>query len=432
MKKKYFGLEMPMLIVVALVVIFATAMGILSKDLAGGFALMLTIGIIFYEIGERIPIWNTYIGGGILLAFLGTATLVYLNVIPEEYVELMDNVTSDPMNFLNVFIIMLITGSILGLNRDLMLKSFAGYLPTILGGVVGAAILGILGGFLFGVSPSNTVLKYVLPIMGGGNGAGAVPLSQIYERVTGDAASNYYGFAISILTIANIFAIITGALLNKIGETKPSLTGDKYTLLRNSDEIIGKEDEADTVKLNMIDYCGAIVLALAFYELGKIFSDLVWDKIVPTVPIHTFAWMILFVAIANGTGIVPASLRKASKDVQKFFTKNMILVIMVGVGADTSLADLFAAITLGNVVMALLIVVGAIFGSAIVGKLVGFYPIDAAITAGLCMANRGGSGDLAVLGASDRMGLISYAQLSSRLGGGIILVIGSILFGLFM
>ncbi|MDE8105069.1 2-hydroxycarboxylate transporter family protein [Erysipelothrix rhusiopathiae] len=37
-------------------------------------------------------------------------------------------------------------------------------------------------------------------------------------------------------------------------------------------------------------------------------------------------------------------------------------------------------------------VVGATLGSAIVGWFVGFYPIDAAITAGLCMANRGGSG----------------------------------------
>lgn len=432
MKKKYFGLNMPLLIAVSLIVIFATKMGILSTDLAGGFALMLVIGIIFYEIGERIPIWNTYVGGGLLLAFIGTAVLVYLNLIPEEYIELMDNVTSKPMNFLNVFIIMLITGSILGLNRDLMIKSFAGYLPTILGGVIGAAILGILGGFIFGVSPANTVLKYVLPIMGGGNGAGAVPLSQIYERVTGDAAANYYGFAISILTIANIFAIIAGGFLNKMGESNPKLTGDKVTLLRNAGEIVAKEDEADTVKLTLIDYCGAILLALTFYQLGKIFSDLVWDKIVPTVPIHTFAWMILFVSLANGLNIIPASLRRATKDVQKFFTKNMILIIMVGVGADTSLAELAAAITLGNVVMAALIVIGAILGSALVGWLVGFYPVDAAVTAGLCMANRGGSGDLAVLGASDRMGLISYAQLSSRLGGGIILVIGSILFGLLM
>ena len=106
-----------------------------------------------------------------------------------------------------------------------------------------------------------------------------------------------------------------------------------------------------------------------------------------------------------------------------------VLIIMVGVGADTDLNQLIDAINLSNVVIAFLIVVGAIIGSAIVGQLVGFYPIDSAITAGLCMANRGGSGDLAVLGASHRMGLIAYAQLSSRLGGGIVLIIGSILFG---
>jgi len=105
---------------------------------------------------------------------------------------------------------------------------------------------------------------------------------------------------------------------------------------------------------------------------------------------------------------------------------------MVGVGVDTNINELLAAINLENVVIALLIVLGAIFGSAIVGKWVGFYPVDAAITAGLCMANRGGSGDLAVLGASKRMGLMAYAQLSSRLGGGIVLVIGSILFGAFL
>ena len=105
---------------------------------------------------------------------------------------------------------------------------------------------------------------------------------------------------------------------------------------------------------------------------------------------------------------------------------------MVGVGVDTNIIELVQAITFGNVAIALAIVIGAILGSGIVGYLVGFFPIDSAITAGLCMANRGGSGDLAVLGASNRMGLIAYAQLSSRLGGGIVLILGSVLFGAFL
>ena len=129
---------------------------------------------------------------------------------------------------------------------------------------------------------------------------------------------------------------------------------------------------------------------------------------------------------------VPENIRAAAKKLQSFFTANLILIIMVGVGVDTNIIELAKAITPGNVVIALAIVIGAIIGSALVGYLVGFFPIDSAITAGLCMANRGGSGDLAVLGACDRMGLIAYAQLSSRLGGGIVLIIASILFGAFL
>lgn len=428
MKKTYFGLEIPMLLVLSAFVILATYLGALSTDIAGGFALMLVIGIILNEIGDRIPIWNTYIGGGLVLAFLGTAALVDFNVIPEQYVELMNNVTSD-MGILNLFIIVLITGSILGLNRKLMIKSFAGYIPAILGGIAGAALLGILGGLVFGVSPAETILKYVLPVMGGGNGAGAIPLSEIYERVTGNPKGDYYAFAIAILTIANIFAIISGGLLNKLGEKNTKLTGDKNTLMRKNPEI---GEDKETFDVGMKDYAGALLLALTFYQVGRILSSKVWPLVSTSVPIHQFAWMILLVALANGTGLIPGSLRQACKNMQTFFTKNMILIIMVGVGADTSLKELGAAITPGNVVMAALIVIGAVLGSAVVGWLVGFYPIDSAVTAGLCMANRGGSGDLAVLGAADRMGLISYAQLSSRLGGGIVLVIGSVLFGVLM
>ena len=60
--------------------------------------------------------------------------------------------------------------------------------------------------------------------------------------------------------------------------------------------------------------------------------------------------------------------------------------------------------------------------------LVGFYPVESAITGGLCMANMGGAGDLAVLGAAKRMELMSYAQMSSRIGGAIVLLIGSFIF----
>lgn len=108
------------------------------------------------------------------------------------------------------------------------------------------------------------------------------------------------------------------------------------------------------------------------------------------------------------------------------------LMCMVSMGVDFDLAELASACCPANLLIAFVIVLGAILGSAMVGKLVGFYPIDAAVTAGLCMANRGGSGDIAVLGAAHRLDLISYAQLSSRVGGGIVLIIASFFFSFFL
>lgn len=71
--------------------------------------------------------------------------------------------------------------------------------------------------------------------------------------------------------------------------------------------------------------------------------------------------------------------------------------------------------------------IGAIIGTMIVGKLVGFYPIEAALTAGLCMANMGGTGDVAVLTAANRMELMPFAQISSRLGGAMIILLATFL-----
>lgn len=422
---KLFGIQWPIMLGILIIGIIGIATETFGTDMPSTLLIMFVIGIPLYEIGNRIPIWNKYVGGGIVLAFLGTSALVYFNIIPEVYVESIDVLTSK-VNFLNLFIIVLITGSILSLERSVLIKSFVGFIPTILGGVIGAGLLGVLVGFAFGKTPSDIILNYVLPIMGGGNGGGAIPLSEVYATVTGDAAANYYQFAIIILTVANIFAIIFASLLNGLGQSRPNLTGDKTTIIRDATQELAKDDKQYTPTLE--DVAAGLILGLACFGFGILMSKLV----LPKLKIHNLAYMIVFVVILAASGVIPENIRAGSKRLQTFFSKYFVLIIMVGVGVDMDLAELAKALSFSNVVLAAVIVIGAIIGSAGVGYLVGFYPIDSAVTAGLCMANRGGSGDLAVLGAADRMSLMAYAQLSSRLGGAIVLIIGSILFSILL
>ena len=434
---KIFGMAWYVYAAVAGIALIAMFGDYLPSNTVGAFAILYTLGIALGWIGDRIPVWNTYIGGGSILAFLGSAYLVYIGIIPEATIETV-KIFMDTTDFLDLFIAVLITGSILSVNRKLLLKAFAGYLPAILAGIVGAILLGMVGGLLVGVEPARVATEYVLPIMGGGTGAGAIPMADIYANATGNDPAKWLSFGLSILTIANIIAIISAGVLNKIGELSfgKALTGNGE-LIRNAEDISALEGKEE-VKVTQRDIACGLILACAFYVAGNILSKVVQ---IPEftlfgstlkIDIHRFAWMVVLVAIANIAGVIPAELRVGANKLQGYFSKQFLLVIMCGVGiALTDLGELIAAFTFGNVLIAALIVVGAILGSGLVGWLVGFYPIETAITAGLCMANRGGSGDLAVLGAAKRMELISFAQISSRLGGGLMLIIASVVFGIF-
>ncbi|EBY5532113.1 citrate/sodium symporter CitN [Salmonella enterica subsp. enterica serovar Javiana] len=419
---KIFGMPLPLYAFALITLLLSHFYNAIPTDLVGGFALMFVMGAIFGEIGKRLPIFNKYIGGAPVMIFLVAAYFVYAGIFTQKEIDAISNVM-DKSNFLNLFIAVLITGAILSVNRKLLLKSLLGYIPTILAGIVGASLFGIVIGLCFGIPVDRIMMLYVLPIMG------AVPLSEIYHSVTGRSREEYYSTAIAILTIANIFAIIFAALLDMVGK--------KYTWLSGEGELVRKasfktEDDEKAGQITHRETAVGMVLSTTCFLLAYVVAK----KILPSiggVSIHYFAWMVLIVAALNASGLCSPEIKAGAKRLSDFFSKQLLWVLMVGVGVCyTDLQEIIDALTFANVVIAAIIVVGAVVGAAIGGWLIGFYPIESSITAGLCMANRGGSGDLEVLSACNRMSLISYAQISSRLGGGIVLVIASIVFSMMV
>ena len=309
------------------------------------------------------------------------------------------------------------------LDRKLLVKSSTLFIPTILFSILGAAIFGIIGGILFKKNLVEILTAYVLPIMGGG--AGAIPMAKVYSEVTGLDASSYLSFALAILAVGNIVAVIFAVILNVIGNIFPKFTGNGELVKRGKNI---ETEEKSNVNITMDDIAASIFLTAGFYIFSLFFAKKILPKFMGII-VPEFAYLIIFATLANVFKLVPENLKTALQKCQQFCASKLIWIQMAGCGITLiNFNEMLSVLSLANLIIVILIVVGCCIGSGLFGMLVVFYPVESAITGGLCMANIGGAGDLAVLGAAKRMELMSYAQMSSRIGGAIVLLIGSFIF----
>ncbi len=427
---KLFNLPWYFFAIFAAVVLIAAYMGALPVGMAGCFAFMIVVGTILNEIGDKTPIVRSYLGGGAIVIIFGTALLNYFNILPATVVENVTTFFKPTGAFLDFYIAALITGSILGMNSTLLKKAAARYFPAIFGGIILSFALCMLTATIMGYGTVKALLLIALPIMGGGMGAGAVPLSKIFESSNAMTAAEAIsvmtpavaiGNAISIVFAGIIVKIITSKKWNGQGALMQATSVDPKEL-EISPEMQAKREKIDVKNLGI-----GLFVSCSFFAWGFIVAKL-WGKLVPSVSIHAYAWMIITVAICKIFNLLPEHIEVACYQWFQFIMKNLTTTLLVGIGlCYLSLDTVIESFSLTYLVLCLVTCVGAFFGAALVGKWVGFYPVEAGITAGLCMANMGGTGDVAVLSASDRMELMPFAQISSRLGGAIILIIGSLL-----
>ena len=421
-----FNLPPVLFLIMAVVVLAATFMKILPGGMIGAFAFMIVAGTIFNEVGARIPIVRSYLGGGPIIVIFGSATLVYFGILNERTVGIVTTFMTSG-GFLDFYIAALITGSILGMSRKLLIRATFGYLPAIVGAVICAFGLVYIFGVVTGYGGTRALFFIGIPVMGGGMGAGAVPLSKMYADFTGAPAESFMSLMVPGVALANAMAIAMGGLMDSLGKKFPKLTGNGQLLkgVTADPSFSDKGGLKDTMALTVKTLGVGLLMAVSFYCLGSIIG-----KFIPAV--HSYAWMIILVAVVKVLGLLPEKFEVCCNQWYQFIMTNMTAALLVGIGiAYTNLGDLIAAFSGVYLLLVVVAVIGAILGSSLVGLLVGFYPIEAAITAGLCMANMGGTGDVATLSAAKRMQLMPFSQISSRIGGAFILLIASFFLRIF-
>jgi Na+/citrate or Na+/malate symporter len=111
--------------------------------------------------------------------------------------------------------------------------------------------------------------------------------------------------------------------------------------------------------------------------------------------------------------------------------KNIIVILIPALGLSSnsvfSLASVFSFATL---IIIILTFIGAVLGAMFASRLFGLYRYEGSLTAAMCACNIGASGDIQMLAISDRMDLLAFATISTRIGGALMLVEISIIFPL--
>ncbi len=206
-------------------------LGVLPAGMAGCFAFMMAWGAILQTVGDHLPIVNNFLGGGSVVIIFGMGFLRYVNFFgifdlcsgligtanfTSVLMKNIDTFFKPSGAFLDFYIAALITGSILGMNRKLLVKAAARYFPAIFGAIVFAFGFTALAGYLSGFGTVKAVLLIALPIMGGGMGAGAVPLSKIFESSGVMTAEQAISVMNPAVAIGNAISIVLAGIIVKV------------------------------------------------------------------------------------------------------------------------------------------------------------------------------------------------------------------------
>lgn len=416
------GMPIWLYVLMAAVVLVAALTGKLPDGMLPGFAVSMLLGGLLIWFGNLFPIVRDFGLPTVLCTFV-PATLIFFGLMPENItVVVTDFVTTH--GFLDFFVAAVIAGSILGAPRALLIKAGPRFAIPLLACILLAFTLtGVLGA-ITGYGFWQSVLTVAAPVMAGGLGLGAVPMSEMYSAHTGQDSSAFMGDLMSAVVVANIFCILFAGVLNGLGKRKQLFVGfsGNGELMR----IKGKRQELTTPPKRSVASFLTLGKGLALTAVLFVLGELLGAYF--TV-LHPYAWMIIAAALLKIFGLLPKALEEATTDWGELVTQVMVPALLVGV--SISFIDINEVLaSLGDPMFLILVVFTVMVAGAVaggVGWLLKFNFVEAAITPGLVMADTGGSGDVSVLSAAERMHLMPFAALSTRIGGAFVLFLTTLL-----
>ncbi|WP_167599648.1 2-hydroxycarboxylate transporter family protein [Clostridium autoethanogenum] len=416
LKSKLGVFSIPLYIVIAIIVYLACVYNKLPNDMIGGFAVLMTMGIFLGAIGSKLPVLKNIGGPAIFTIFIPSA-MVYYKLINPSAIKAMTTLMKSS-NFLYLYISCLITGSILGMNRKVMIKGFIRMFVPLIVGTIGSILFGLLIAVIFGFKAEKAFFYVICPILSGGLGEGVLPLSMGYADVLHESQSAFIAQLVPAAMIGNVVAIIISGILKHLAEKKPHLTGNGLLVKTGDDkEILEAMNTEKTVDFNLMG--GGLLVACTFFVFGALASKFIG---IPGPVI-----MIFMAAIVKYLKLLPKEIETGAYHMYSFTSKSLTWPLLVGVGVVyTPWKDVVAVVSPIYILICAAAVIAMVASGFFIGKLLNMYPIESALVTA-CHSGLGGTGDVAILSSANRIELMPFSQISTRLGGATMVVIATML-----
>ncbi|AVF40936.1 malate permease [Pandoraea apista] len=408
------------LVLIAAIVTTVLTTGKLSAELSPIIALLAVCSFTCMEIGQRIPIFRS-IGGPVILVTFLPSWLVFTHALPPSVVTPIVAFWKQS-NFLYLFIPGIIVGSILSMDRKVLIGGFLRiFVPLAIGSVL-AGIVGTAVGTLLGMGLFHTVFFVVVPVMSGGLGEGVIPLTLGYAEVLHESAGDLLAQALPAVMLGNVCAIVFSGVLNAIGKRYPSLTGNGQLMRSGNDDLGTQDSHGETAKpalpVDATDIAAAGMIAVCLYFVGMLAQN--------TLGLPGPVMMLVFAVAAKIGFIFSPKIEAGAGVVYKFFATAVTYPLLFAIGVViTPWQKVVASFNVPTLVTIVATVLTLMVTAFVVARRMNMHPIDAAIVVGT-HSGMGGTGDVAILTAANRMRLMPFAQIATRIGGAITITLSLI------
>ncbi|MCV9878955.1 2-hydroxycarboxylate transporter family protein [Brenneria izbisi] len=421
LKKKIGSVPILLFIAIAVIVSVSAYAGFLPKNMIGGFAVIMTMGFLLAHIGQNIPVFKD-IGGPAILCLMVPSVMVYFDLFNDNTMKTVHLLMKEA-NFLYFVIACLVVGSILGMNRKILIQGMIRMFVPLVIGTITAVTTGLLVGKLCGYSFYHTFFFIIVPIIGGGIGEGILPLSLAYSAILGQSPDVYVAQLAPAAVVGNIFAILCAGVLSRLGMRRKDLNGEGRLVRSDEDNAMFAVNEAPKpVDFHLMG--GGLLMICAFFIVGGLLEHVV--------QIPGPVLMILIAVFCKYGRVIPAIMETGAHSVYKFVSSSLVWPLMIGLGMlYIPLESVVAVFSVGYVIVCGSVVLSMAVVSFLIAPRLNMYPIEASIVT-TCHSGLGGTGDVAILSASNRMSLMPFAQIATRIGGASTVIGATLLLGWLM